>query len=282
MHGIKQISYAIFQSVNESVSEYLILFSGLLNSASSMTNLTTESEVSLQRTLSASELCDASYGGHRSRNKQQRTKDLRHSIADSRSEYYNFRRPQSVSLGSQLPAFPTTLHSASSASALGTISENEATCGSTPYIEFTHDSDGESIFGDPPDTPIFNYNPISSVAKVNRQSRGSPPPTQERIYASLSLQPQVESSGHEQLSRTRSNGYVNVPTTTAPIHASEPITQEFVPLYLNPLTGQMYSHNQDYFRPISSPNEVITKPPKPVRDPVHNSSTIATVVSRMK
>lgn len=197
---------------------------------------------------------------HRSRNKQ-RTKDLRYSIADSRSDYYNNRRPQSVSLGAQIPAF-TAVHSASSASALGTISENEAMCGSSLQIAFTHDSDRESIFADPPETPIFNYNPTSSVAKVHKRSKDSP--HQRVSRTSLSVDPQVTSPGHEPLSRTRSNGYVNVPTTTAPIHASEPITQEFVPLYLNPLTGQMYSHNQDYFRPISSPNEVITKPPKPV------------------
>ena len=200
---------------------------------------------------------------HRSRNKQ-RSRDLRHSMADSRSDYYNNRRPQSVSLGAQIPAF-TIIHSASSVSALGTISENEAMCGSSPHIVFTHDSDRESIFADPPETPIFNYNPTSSVAKVDKRSKDSPYQKHQRVSrTSLSVDPQVTSPGHEPLSRIRSNGFVNVPTTTTPIHASEPITQEFVPLYLNPLTGQMYSHNQDYFRPISSPNEVITRPPKPV------------------
>ena len=243
------------------------LAGGQLGSASSLTNLSSEVHPSVTRTRSASELIETtSVSGHlRSKQKVK----VRHSVADS-SDYYNNRRPQSISLSAQIPVF-STLQSASSVSALGTISENEAIHGSSPNTQTDNDS---AIFAEPPDTPLFHYK--SSLTELAIPLRGPFHQQHTKLSQTSSNQlSQMAGAGSCHLNAVSSNSYLDSPTTTAsPIHTSEPITQQFVPLYLNPHTGQMYSQNHNYFRPISSPTEFISGPPKPVcqhKDCIFNS-----------
>ena len=239
-----------------------------MSSASSLTNLHSEPDYSVKRTLSASELFDTSYNygsGGRWKGKQ-RAKDLRHSIADSRSDYYNSRRPQSICLSSQIPAH-SNLQSASSISALGIISENEAVHGSSPTLL----NDRDSIFADPPDTPIFHYTPTLALNGVDSSPQGP----DHQHHTTISPKP---SSQLPQGSRSHQLSPNPSVATGTPIHTSEPITQQFVPLYLNPLTGQMYSQNSDYYSPISNPNELGARPPKPVCWLQNISSTYYTCV----
>lgn len=238
-----------------------MFYSGLMGSATSLTNLTNESDYSLPRCRSASELYDpSSVSGSRHSKVKHRSKDIRYSIADSSSDYYNNRRPQSMSLSSQIPAF-SNLQSASSVSGLGTISENEALCGS-PHRPFSSQTVRESIFVEPPETPIFNYNPTAlPLVEASTPTRVSTSGHQRhaRLSQTLSNQgPQTTESGNH-----RVNGCADS-STAGPIHTSEPVVQEFVPIYLNPHTGQMYSHSRNYFRPITGMNDLITSPPKPV------------------
>ena len=200
--------------------------------------------------------------GRRSKARQ-RAKDLRHSVADCNSDYYNNRRPQSMSLSSQVPAF-STLQSASSVSALGTISENETLCDSytTPY------NSREPFFTEQPDTPIFRYTPTPVVETQSSPVVGS---TDYHFHTkqpqgTSNAGPKILSSGKHQLTKSRSgdNGYAEPPATAATIHVSEPVSRQLVPLFLNPRTGQMYSRDKDYFRPISSHDELLSRPPKPV------------------
>lgn len=253
--------------------------SGLMGSSTSLTNLTNEADYSLPRCRSATELYDPSSGsGGRHSKAKHRARDLRHSIADSSSDYYNNRRPQSMSLSSQIPAF-SNLQSASSISALGTISENEALCGS-PHTPFNSQTGRDSIFAEPPETPIFNYNPTALPlveSSIPTRVSSSGPQRHTRLSQTLSNQgPQMTGSGNYRVNgytdqgpqmtesgNHRANGYTDS-STAAPIHTSEPVAQEFVPIYLNPLTGQMYSHSHDYFRPITGVNDLIASPPKPV------------------
>lgn len=238
---------------------------GLMGSATSLTNLTSEPDFFLPRCRSASEIYDpSSDSGSRRSKAKHRAKDIRHSIADSRSDYYNNRRPQSMSLSSQIPAF-SNLQSASSVLALGTISENEA-LRSSPHTPFSSQTGRDSIFAEPPETPIFNYNPTSlpSVeASTPTRVSSSAHQQQARLsQTSFNQGPQMTGSGN----RTP-NGYADS-HTTAPVHVSELVAQEFVPIYLNPHTGQMYSHSHNYFRPIAGINDIIT-PPKPVCQCLH-------------
>lgn len=235
--------------------------SGLLSSASSLTNLSSEPDFSLQRCRSASEIFEPNSGSVSRRLKtKQRAKDLRHSIADSRSDYYNNRRPQSISLSSQIPAL-SNLRSASSISALGTISENEALHGSS-YTPFN--SVRDSIYVEQPETPIFNYTTLLAESGTPLRRSSFRQQHTRPLSGEINPGPQIVGSGSHQLNGASPNAYANNSPATAPIHVSEPITQDFVPIYLNPLTGQMYSHNHDYFRPIFNPNELIARPPKPV------------------
>ena len=268
--------YYIDQLIGCSCRVLLLLFAGQLTSASSLTNLDNEPDYPPPRTRSASELLEhssiASPARFRSR---QRSRGLQRSLADSRSDYYNNRRPQSISLSSQIPAH-SALHSTSSTSALGTISETNATHGLSSNAQFSTDS----FFAEPPDTPLFHYNPTLSLTELATPTRtGSF--RHSRLSRTCSNQaPVTAGAGHRQLNGANSNGYTEPPSAAAApsmIHVSEPITAEFVPLYLNPVTGQMYSHNQDYFRPISSPNELLAAPPKPVRSqlqPPRSTSTL--------
>lgn len=247
----------------------MLSYTGQLSSASSLTNLSSEPDYFLPRTHSASEIFEpGSIGSHRLKVKQ-RARDLRHSIADSRSDYYNNRRPQSISLSSQIPAH-SSLRSTSSVGALGTISETDGQYGSQTNTPFSTDS----IFAEPPDTPLFHYNPMLSLTELaTASSRGSLQPHSGR-HSQTSINQaslMIGSGNHQPVNGNHSsNGYVTSPinTTAAPvaaIHASEPITQQFIPLYLNPTTGQMYSHSSDnYFRPISNSSGMIPGPPKPV------------------
>ena len=242
---------------------------GQLGSASSLTNLSSEPDYPLPRTHSASEIFEpGSAGSSRRLKARQRARDLRHSIADSRSDYYNNRRPQSMSLSSQIPAH-SSLRSTSSVGALGTITETEGQGGSQSVADGEIGSD--QLFPEPPDTPLFHYNPMSSLSELAASSRGgSLHQINSRHYSQTSINQasvMVGSGDHQPASN--GNGYINSPTNTTtavPIHASELITQQFIPLYLNPVTGQMYSHHSsdDYFRPVSSSSNVSTRPPKPV------------------
>lgn len=245
----------------DSILHVSMFHSGFMGSSTSLTNLTNEADYSLPRCRSATELYDPSSGsGSRHSKAKHRAKDLRHSIADSSSDYYNNRRPQSMSLSSQIPAF-SNLQSASSISALGTISENEALCGS-PHTPFNSQTGRDSIFAEPPETPIFNYNPTAlPLVESSTPTRvhSSAPQRHARLSQTLSNQgPQMTGSENH-----RVNGYSDSPTA-APIHTSEPVVQEFVPIYLNPHTGQMYSQSHDYFRPITGINDLVASPPKPV------------------
>ena len=241
----------------------LLLSTGQLGSASSLTNLSSEPDYPPQRTRSASELLEHSsiLSPARLRSRQ-RSRDLRLSLANSRSDYYNNCRPQSISLSSQIPAH-SNLQSASSVLALGTISETDAA--------FRRSTNGpistDSIFAEPPDTPLFHYHPTLSLTELATPTRGGSFRNSRLSHTSSNQGPITAGAGHHQLNGTNSICYAYSPTPSAVapmIHVSEPIAREFVALYLNPLTGQMYSHTQDYFRPISSPKELLAKPPIPV------------------
>ena len=240
-----------------------MLVAGHLSSASSLTNLDCEPDYPPPRTRSASELLEHSSITSPARFKsRQRSRDLRHSLADSRSDYYNSRRPQSISLSSQIPAH-SALHSASSVSALGTISETGAAHRFSSNAQFSTDS----FFAELPDTPLFHYNPTLSLTELATPMRGGSFRHSRLSHTSSNHAPVTAGAGHNQLNGAKSNSFAESPSAAAAssmIHISEPITREFVALYLNPVTGQMYSHNQDYFRPISSPKELLAAPPKPV------------------
>lgn len=229
-------------------------FKGQLSSASSLTNLNSEQDYPPQRARSASELLEHGtvLGPARFRSRQ-RSRDIRSSLADSRSDYYNNRRPQSISLSSQIPAH-SALHSASSISALGTISETNANRFSSNVLFSTDDS----IFAETPDTPLFHYNPALSFSELTTPTRAGS--VRQFNTQALGTRP------HE-LNGTNRNGVHHPPTDSSlskMVHVSEPITREFVPFFMNPVTGQMYTHSDDYFKPIASTDELLVEPPKPV------------------
>lgn len=227
---------------------------GLLSSAVSLTNLSSEPDYSLQRWQSASEVLEAS-STYRLRSKpRQKARDVRHYVADSSSDYYTSRRPQSMVLNSQVPAY-SILQPTTSVPALTTISENEMLNHSSPR---PHDYDGYPedgvFFPERTNTPLFRYTPTPVMEPTTPLSRPTTPQVQPRAMTPQVLGGGTPLPGH--------NGRDN--PTPVPIHSSEPVTREFVPLYLNPQTGQVYSHDDGFFMPVANQDELLAKPPKPV------------------
>lgn len=182
----------------------------------------------------------------------QRHRERRYSSVDSSSDYYysNSRcrpRAQSLSLNSQLPPH-LPLHIAPSVPALGTISENEMFSHSPYYSHYSESVDANTEYRM---TPIFRYTPTPVIEPSTPLPELSSP-------KQSGVTPRSLEASFNFLTLGRSN-----PSST-PIHISEPIAAELVPVYLNPHTGQVYSRSGDYFKLIANQEELLDQPPQPV------------------
>ena len=209
----------------------------------------------------------------------------RTSVASTNSDYYNQWRPQlsplvrvhSIGSGINLPG--------QSAASLDTISEYEMRefGGDDIDQEYKsplvrpHVSQRNSINADP---SMFRYTP-TPILDPQRQTVPTP--------LSRPTTPQIGSGGYAQptpsiyLNSPPENGYNNkvansnfLKASSQAIHVSAAANNQFLPLFLNPETGNVYMFEDGFYIPIPSKNvqelekatninsNVLTKAPTPV------------------
>ena len=233
----------------------------MLHATNSLTNLSNESHYALQRCNSAEEVFETNSINRMHVKAKQKARD-RQFLADSTSDYYTSRRPQSMFLNSQAPVY-SSLQPASSVSALGTISENEM-WDHTLTRPHAHNWAPEEIpsYPERSNTPLFRYTPTPVMEMAAPLSR---PTTPQVLGQQRAMTPQILGEG---IFLDDCDGRAT--PTAVSIHSSEQVTREFVPLFLNPQNGQVYSRDDGFFVPISNQDELLAKPPKPVRTSYDN------------
>ena len=236
----------------------------MLSATNSLTNLSNESHYALQRCNSAEEVFETNSINRMHAKARQKAKD-RHFVADSTSDYYTSRRPQSMFLNSQAPVY-SSLQPASSVSALCTISENE-TWDHTLTRPHTHSwaPEERASYPERSITPLFRYTPtpVMEMAPLSR------PTTPQVLGQQRAMTPQILGEG---VFLDDCSGRAT--PISVPIHSSEQVTREFVPLFLNPHNGKVYSRDDGFFMPITNQDELLAKPPTPVCVRYNNSKYI--------
>jgi hypothetical protein len=210
----------------------------------------------------------------------------RTSVAGTSSDYYNQWRPnvsplvraQSLHGGST-----ANLHSGAS---LGTISEyeyemrdlgesnNDSEQFKSPYMVQTHRSNRDSYNADP---SMFRYTP-TPILDPQRQTVPTPlsrPTTPQLGNAGYAQNQPIISSPPEGANKVANSNFLKA--SSQAIHASAAANNQFLPLFLNPETGNVYMYEDGYYVPIPPKNvqelekatninsSALTKAPTPVR-----------------
>lgn len=204
----------------------------------------------------------------------------RNSVAVTNSDYYNQWRPQISSLvkvhGSG------AIRPIPSAPSLDTISEYE--------MRELHDDDSQDQYKLPHaygKRPSHNREPVADPNMFRYTPTPILDPQRQTVPTPLSrpTTPQVGSAGFAQ---TRSQPEMSPFPMTAlspsgssflrgssqAIHVTAAATNQFVPIFLNPETGNVYMFEEGFYVPLSSKNvkelekttkiDTLTKPPTPV------------------
>ena len=193
-----------------------------------------------------------------------RAQHYRNSVAVTNSDYYNAFRPQLSLLQMHHP-----LRSVPSAPVLEAISEHE------PTTTFQSPRRPLSMAReDDTPGPTFRYTP-TPVLDPARQMIPTPlsRPTTPQVPLSRPTTPQVPDSPMQ----LGGYGLVRVPSsrcsTPQPIPFTSTHENQFLPLFINPQSGNMYMFEDGYYVPLSpeqvqtfhsSAKVAVTQPPAPV------------------
>lgn len=199
----------------------------------------------------------------------------RTSVAITNSDYYNQRRPQISPL--------VKVHNSGAirpAPSLDTISEYEMKdiCDSSDsrYQLFYGDDKDDDIVADP---GMFRYTPTPILDPV-RQTVPTPlsRPTTPQLGSGPAVlthyQSRTESPALNQQPAAASLSSALLASNSQAIHATAAATNQFLPLYINPESGNVYMFERGFYVPLSSRGveelektttaNGLTKPPAPV------------------
>lgn len=192
-----------------------------------------------------------------------RAQHYRNSVAVTNSDYYNAWRPQM-----SLLQMPHPLRLAPSAPVLEAISENETT------TTFQTPQRPPSIAGEDDNPgPTFRYTPTPVLDPARQIPTPLSRPTTPQVPLSRPTTPQVPDSPM----RLGGYGLVRVPSSRCSTPQAVPFTStlenQFLPLFINPRSGNMYMFEDGYYVPLSpeqmqtfhnSAKVAVTQPPAPV------------------